>query len=145
MATAYTGAQYSANASPRHIVATGVQHETGTFALSAALVINDTIKMFKIPKGARVISVEVDLCPVDNTATPLIIVDVGDSTSATHFGSFTAAQAKTGYRLKDIIVGNLLYTYAADDYLVLTVSTGPGVTPLSTGTIRAAMTYVFDY
>lgn len=66
-----------------------------TFNLSAALVINDTIDFFRIPKGARVNFVEMISDDLDSNGTPLITLNLGlkGGTGTEFFSASTLGQA----------------------------------------------------
>ena len=58
-------------------VESGVYSVTGTYEISAALVVNDVIKMVPVPKGARVKDVVLAVDDLDTGTS--IVLDVGDT------------------------------------------------------------------
>lgn len=113
------------------------------------LILNDTIVLLKWPARTVISDLALDLDAIDNTLTPLAILQVGVMTAALTglagpvLMNLTAAQAKTGGVYRN---GNSTTLVAAelrqfrtqasnsDRYLGVLVQTGPGATPLSQAT-----------
>lgn len=94
---------------------------SATYTLLAALVISDTIKMVKIPKGMTVTDVELCSDDIDTNVTPLVTLDVGDSAGATtYLAASTVGQA--GGRAKSTRKPK---TYTADDYIIVNCAAAP--------------------
>lgn len=95
-----------------------------TYTPSVALALNDVINMIKIPKGATILDGQLSTADLDSNGTPTIALSVGDSGSATRFLS-SATTARSGGMTEFDQPGGIAYTYAADDYIQVKVSTAP--------------------
>lgn len=146
MATAYSSVEYTLNPSPR-FNEKGVYTVYAHFALSAALIINDTIAMFKLPANARVLDMELSTDDLDSNVSPLITLDVGDATTADRFIA-AAVVGKTGgtISMKDATYGTragFAYRYTADTPILVKVKAAPA-TGTTSGTIKLLATVAVD-
>lgn len=147
MATAYTSNRATSTQAAKS--RTGVVFDDCTFALSAALVINDTVKLFKIPKGAKVLDFKIAFPILDSNVSPACVVDVGDSASATTYvsGSTKGSHFSAAYIMSMVVDGvpaSFRTSYSsADDYLQIKIATAPA-TGETTGTINASIQYQMD-
>src|SRR3989304_3625397 len=94
MPTTYSSAQAAANVTAKYLHA-GAIVRSATYALTAALVVNDVIQMFKLPSGATVHEVILASDDLDSNGTPAIALDVGDATAANRFIAASTV-ARTG-------------------------------------------------
>jgi len=109
------------------------------YALTAALAAGDVIKMVKVPKGARVVDVQLSTTDLDTHGTPTIALDVGDDGDTDRFiAGSTIGQAGGVARLNSH--AGHMYTYTEDDTIDVAVGTGPA-TGATTGTIRCTALY----
>lgn len=102
-----------------------------TFAIPATgdgTAANDVIEMVRVPKGARILSLQVTIDDVDTNVSPTHAFDVGDGGDADRFidGS-TKGQAGGVANLGDGVaaaaVGKELYhKFAADDTIDITIT-----------------------
>ena len=108
----------------------------------AAAGLNDTVNMFKIPSGARVVDWSIGSDDIDSNGTPTVTLSLGDSGSATRYVSASTigqtgaapidAKVKTGYG----------FLYSADDTCIITVSAAAAT--FAAGSVRCHLTYTFD-
>ena len=117
-----------------------------TYEAAVALVINDVIKMIKVPKGATILEL---VCAVDDLDTgTTITLDVGDGTTANRFiAADTTARSGGLFRFGSGISGAaaancLNYTYTADDVLQFKVHAAP--TGGGTGTMSMNVIYTMQ-
>jgi hypothetical protein len=136
MATAYKSNKITAYA-PARAAIPGLNAVSEVFTFPAAPVINDTIEMVLLPKGAVISDIILDADDLD-TGTPAILLQVGDGTTADKFiGASNVAQAGGVARMDK--KGNIGVPLAADTKLVVKVSTGPATGAV--GDIRLTATY----
>jgi hypothetical protein len=141
MATNYSAAQANANVPPKYLHA-GAIVRSASFALSAALVVNDVIQMFKLPAGATVHEVILASDDLDTNGTPTIKLDVGDATAANRFISQSTVGQAGGVGRTDQ-AGGVGYKYSADTMLQVKVNTAPA-TGATTGNVTLTVAYSMD-
>ena len=141
MATTYSSAQAAANVTAKYLHA-GAIVRSATYALTAALVVNDVIQMFKLPSGATVHEVILASDDLDSNGTPAIALDVGDATAANRFIAASAVARTGGVARADQAAG-IGYKYAADTMLQVKVNTAPA-TGASTGNVTLTVAYSMD-
>jgi hypothetical protein len=113
--------------------------KTGTYDLAAALETNDLIPMVKVPAGATVIDVILDVPDLDSGTD--VLMSVGYTGALTAFiSSSTVAQA--GGIVRTSVAGGTAILFSAEDMVQLTVTTGP--TTETTGTISLTVLYTMD-
>lgn len=142
-ATTYTSAQAATAVNPR-TCDNAVCSTTGTYTISAALVINDVIRMVKVPAGATIL--EVILSSDDNdTAGPALVYGVGDSGSTTRFISTCLAGQVAGNLVvcRTNTVAGVGYLEAAEEYISVNVTTAP-TTSTTTGTLNLNVLYTMQ-
>jgi hypothetical protein len=143
MPTAYKGIEYNLDPSPRYVEA-GVFSIYSHFALSAVLATSDTITMFKVPAGARIIGLT--LSADDLSAAADITLSVGDADTAARFISAAIiGQAGGTINMIDATYGvraGFAYQYTADTAILITVAAGGTTT--TTGTIKLVATLAVD-
>lgn len=114
-----------------------------SYALTAALVVDDVIQMVKIPKGARIVNVILSSTDLDTDGTPAIILDVGDGTVTDRFiDGATIAQAGGVQHLNE--PGGTGYVYTDDDTIDVKVQVAPDVGTTS-GTIGLTVDYDMQF
>lgn len=136
MATAYR-----ANAADRPSISSSEAGEhiaqTGIYDLTAALVVNDTIDMCKLPAGMTIDDLIISTDDLDTGGTPAIVLDVGlyddigSTSSQTAFitGS-TIAQVGGVARLANF-AGRKITPVDYDRYIRLKVTTAPATGAVS--------------
>ena len=117
----------------------GVTSVTKTYAVLAALVINDVIQMIKVPAGAVILDMILEADDLDDGTA--IVLDVGDGSDTGRFidGS-TIAQAGGMGRMDQ--AGGVGYEYSAEDTIDVLVETAP--TTGTTGNITLSVIYTLD-
>lgn len=145
MATAFLTAEAAAT-HPPHDFKPGSNLRTSVYTVTAgaALVINDTIGMVKVPIGARV--GEIVLTVTDMDTSTGILLDVGDSGSANRYiAASTIGQTGGTVRLgSGIITATSAFTYTADDIITVKVNTAATGTAATTFTLSIAVFYTTD-
>lgn len=111
-----------------------------TYALGAALALNDVVEMIPVYAGERVVEVRLITPDLDTNGAPAIVLAVGDGVDPNRYisGSTigqTGGTAELGAGVAVADQGNLDYRYTAQDTVDILVSTGPA-TGAATGTIR---------
>lgn len=115
----------------------------GTYTISAALALNDTIQLFDLPPNARIVSGFVKSDDLDSGGTGLRI-DVGDAADADRYlvggagtpgpvAGVTTVLAATAYD----------YVTTAKTRVFATVSTGP-TTGATSGTFTVLLEYIVN-
>lgn len=150
MATTYNSVQLGGTAANARLYPTpGVgeggrtRHgQRGEYTILAALVINDKVNLFYLPKNARVIGGFIKSDDLDSNGTPLVTLDVGDAGSATrYFSASTVAQA--GGVDATMAATGVDYLNTARTLVFLTVHAAPA-TSATTGTIVVSFTYTVE-
>ena len=141
MATTYSSSQAAANVPPKYLHA-GVIVRSATYALSAALVLNDVIQMFKVPAGATIHEAILASDDTDTNGTPTIKYDVGDATTANRFISASIIGQTGGVARMDQS-GGVGFKYTADTIIQVKVNTAPA-TGASSGNITLTVSYTMD-
>lgn len=141
MATTYASSEAAAGIQPKSLHA-GAIVRSATYALTAALAVDDVIQMFKLPAGAVVHEVILASGDLDTDGTPTIALDVGDAGAAARFISASTI-ARTGGVARADQAGGVGYAYAADTMLEVGVETGPA-TGATTGNITLTVAYSMD-
>lgn len=115
-----------------------------SYALTAALALDDVIRLCKIPAGAVITKLFIFIPDLDTNVSPAITFDVGDDADTDRYGNdITVGQSAGVFDLEDIIAAGFGYVYTAEQYLQLVVSTGPA-TGAATGTIAGVVGYTVD-
>jgi hypothetical protein len=118
------------------------KHERGSFALTAALAINDTIALFSLPPRARVTGGFIKSDDLDSNGSPTITYNVGITGTANLFwAASTAGQAGTVDR--NMAATGMDYITTAKTPVFLTVLAGPA-TAVATGNIVVVIEYMVE-
>lgn len=150
MATTYNSVQLGGTAANARLYPTpGVgeggktRHgQRGEYTILAALVINDKVNLFYLPKNARVIGGFIKSDDLDSNGTPLITLDVGDATVADrYFAASTVAQA--GGVDSTMAATGVDYLNTARTLIILKVKAAPA-TSATTGTVVVSITYTVE-
>lgn len=119
---------------------TGVCSVTGTYELTAALVINDVIQMVKIPKGASILETILATDDLDTASSPAIVLTVGDDGDTDRF-TLVSTIAQAGGFVRMTNIAGLGYQYTADNTIDVKCTTAPQ-TGATSGTI--SLTVIYD-
>lgn len=111
----------------------------GTYALSAAFVVNDVVQMVKIPKNAVIDEVILGSDDLDTGGAPAIVLAVGDGTTADRFITGSTVAQGGGFARLGVVAG-MGYTYTADDTIDIKVTTAPH-TGTTSGTVSLTVIY----
>lgn len=150
MATTYNSVEMGGTAANARLYPTsgvGVGGKTrhgarGEYTILAALVINDKVNLFYLPKNARVIGGFIKSDDLDSNGSPLIALSVGDAGSLTrYFSSSTVAQA--GGVDATMQATGIDYLNTAKTLVILSVTAAPA-TSATTGTIVVSITYTVE-
>lgn len=112
----------------------------GTYTITAALALNDTIQLFDIPMRSRIVGGYVKSDDLDTGGTGLRI-DVGDAGDIDrYFVGGAGTPGPVAGVTNDVAATGLDYFVAAKTRVVATVSTGP-TTGATTGTFTVVLFY----
>lgn len=137
MATAFTSSEVATTVPARGGI--GLIESSSSYDLAAALVINDTISMVKLPTRAIVKDIILSTPDLDSDGSPAVVLAVGDSVDDDRFitGS-TVGQAGGVARMN--AAGGHLYEYASETNILVKATTAPA-TGATTGTIKLTVLY----
>lgn len=140
MATTYTSNYASSTYfAAGHGYGNDVKFATGSYAITAALVINDVIQMVKVPAGATVFDVLVVVPDLDSNGTPLVTLDVGYGGDPDYWvAASTAGQAGGLFRATAATGVPLAFT--TEDTIDILVKAAPA-TSATTGTLYLTAFY----
>lgn len=153
MATTYYSLQAATNGRyPAAHQTPGPIHSYAEFDIavqgnSTAFVINDVIRMIKMPKGARVIDLHYYVPALDSSTG--VVTAVGDQDGTPDDDRYVTAatvgrSGAAGMQRMAAATG-VGYKFAADGYLELKVTTAASGTASTTGTIKMWATYSVDW
>lgn len=114
----------------------------GEYTITAALVINDTIQLFDLPKNARVLGGFIKSDDLDSNGSPLITLDVGITGNATLFWSASAVAQAGGIDSTMAATGRD-YVTTAKTRVIMLVHAAPA-TGATTGTIVVSIAYTVE-
>lgn len=134
MATAYTSSKVATGVMARAGI--GITSVTGTVTTTGTLITADTFSMVKIPTGAVILEILVGCSVSFGTTVP---ISIGDTDSATRFGSAIAAGGLTLIRMS----AGHGYTYTAANSLLLTIGTASAGCA-SGSVVTATIIYTLD-
>lgn len=140
MATTYTS-NYAASTyfAAGHGAGNDVKFATGSYALTAALVVDDIIQMVKVPAGATVFDILMKVPDLDTGGSPAITLDVGYGGDDDYWvAASTAGQAGGLVRATAATAAPL--TFTSEDTIDIHVDTAPA-TGATTGTIYLTVFY----
>jgi hypothetical protein len=138
MATTYTS-NYAASTYPAagHGLGENLKAKTGSYAITAALVINDVIQMVRVPAGATVL--DVLLVVPDLDASTGLTLDVGYGGDPDYWiAASTAGQAAALVRATAATALPLAFT--AEDTIDILIHAAP-TTSATTGTLYLTVYY----
>lgn len=119
---------------------------SGHYDLSATVDIEtaDVIQLVKIPKGATVLDLILDV-PVIDTGTA-IVWGLGDDGSPSRYIAAEATMGRVGAGgIKRLTVaGSSQYAYTADNTIDMIFGTGAATATATTGIIKLTVFYTFD-
>lgn len=146
MATTYTSAA-AAGPAPQ-IRERGVMHCVyGEYTLTTAAelgTINNVIEMVRVPKGARVVGMVVEL--PDNDGGTSFTLDVGDGSSTARYLSASTLGQSAGFKSTvDLVAATAFgYVYTVEDTIDLLVHAAPASAAATSGKAKLRVDYVMD-
>lgn len=142
MATTFYSADCSTGSGIQPRAGLSLVTKSGTYDLTAALVINDLIHMVKIPTGATVLDIILDVPDLDTNGSPAITLSVGYTGALEAFISqSTVGQA--GGIAKLSVVGGSQKAFTAGDTIQISATAAPA-TGAATGTLKLTVIYTMD-
>lgn len=141
MASTFTTSKVAAGVQPR-VIESGVISVTGSYALAAALVVNDVIQMVKVPAGATIVNTILSVPDLDSNGSPAIVLAVGDGSDDDRFVTGSTVGQAGGTVMSNTPTGTG-YAYAAEDTVDVKVTTAPA-TGATSGTITLTVLYTMD-
>lgn len=136
---AYESTKITTKAPPR--AGLGITAVGATFTFPSAPALNDTVKMFTLPKGARVHEMVFASDDLDTGGTPTISMQVGTGATADKF-IVASSIGRTGGLTRLDQKDALLEELSADTDVIVRVSAGPATG--ATGTIRLSCIYSLE-
>jgi hypothetical protein len=120
----------------------GLCSVSGEYTTLVDLIDEDVINLVKLPAGATVLEVILDVPPLTDAASGAW--DLGDATVTGRFiAGGTAGQSSTGAIVRLTVVGSSQYKYTVDTFIQFQVKTVPGATQAQ-GTIKLTVIYTMD-
>lgn len=115
---------------------------SATYALTAALALDDLIHMVKIPAGATLLDVILDVPDLDTDVSPALTLSVGYTGALEAFISqSTVGQAGGIVHLS--VPGGSQKLFAAEDTIQISATAAPA-TGAATGTLNLTAIYTMD-
>lgn len=114
----------------------------GSYAITAALALNDVIVGPSIPAGATLLGVRIDVPQLDTGGSPALKLDVGTSGTAAKFISASTVGQAGGIATASV-AGTIGYQPTSNTPVQVKVNTGPA-TGATSGTVVIAVTYTMD-
>lgn len=140
--TLYTGQAAGKSRTQGHGLAATVKVAQATVAVDTSLAANDLLRFFYLPKGASVRAAILQSTDIDTNASPTVLIDVGDSGSATRiFSGSGVGKAGTSDTQIGVTTG-VGYQYTDKTLVYGTVNTA-GSTKAS-GTVSLTVFYTID-
>ncbi len=146
MATTYTSSKAASTVQAR--AGLDITSITASYTFTAAQVINDLIKMVKIPAGAKVLDIILSSDDLDTGVSPAITLDVGDGDDPDRFiAATTIAQGGGTVRLGSGIVTDAChgYTYTAEDTIDILVKAAPDTAAYSNLSVSLTVLYTMNF
>jgi hypothetical protein len=112
------------------------------YALAAALVIDDLIHMVKIPAGATLLDLILDVPDLDTDVSPAITLSVGYTGALTAFINASTI-GQTGGIVRLSVPGGSQKAFAAEDTIQISATAAPA-TGAATGTLKLTAIYTMD-
>ena len=137
--------------SPRTTPYSGVQPRaglglcavSGTYTMLAAFLDEDVVNLVKVPKGATVLELILDVPALTDQADATW--DLGDADTTGRFISGgTAGQSSAGAIVRLTVVGSSQYAYTEDTLIQFQIKTVPGATAVTDGVIKLTVIYTMD-
>lgn len=114
----------------------------GEYTILAALALNDTIQLFDLPPGARIIGGQIKSDDLDTGGTA-IRINVGDAGDVDRYFAASAIASTGGVDSTMAATGVDYYTDRARVPVFLTVSVAP-TTGATTGTVMVRFSYTVE-
>lgn len=142
MATTFYSASCAAGSGIQPRAKLGLETVSEVYALTGALVIDDLIHMVKIPAGAKLLDVILDVPDLDTDVSPAITLSVGTTDALEAFISqSTVGQAGGIVHLS--VPGGTLTAFATAKDIVISATAAPA-TGAATGTLKLTAIYTMD-
>jgi hypothetical protein len=140
MATTFTS-NYAASTyfAAGHGFGNNLKAATGSYALTAALVVDDIIQMVKVPAGATVLDVLVKVPDLDSGGSPAITLDVGYGGDDDYWIA-AATTGQAGGLVRATATTTVPLAFTAEDTIDIHVDTAPQ-TGATTGTLYLTVFY----
>lgn len=141
MASTFQSVNVSANRPAADACAAGeIKTVRGTYAIGAALVVNDLIQLVKLPPEHVPVDCIIDADDLDTDATPAIVLSAGVATAYNNLIATSTIGQAGGMARLDQKGGNRVAPATSETIYGVKVQTGPA-TGATTGTIGMTMSY----
>ena len=143
MTTPFYSADCAAGSGIQPRAGIGLCSVSGSYTMLAAFLDEDIVHLVKMPKGATLLDLILDVPALTDQAD--VTWDLGDSDSSGRFiTGGTAGQSSTGAIVRLTLVGSSQYAYTADNTIQFKIKTVPGATAVTDGTIKLTAIYTMD-
>ena len=120
-----------------------VNRVVGSFAVSVALALNDTIELCGMPSGAILTDFHIAVPDLDTGGSPAITLSLGDLESAARYVSASTVGQAGGVISRSAtpqIAASVGFQTTVETALILTVAAGP-----QTGATGVTINYIIEY
>lgn len=116
---------------------------SGSYTMLAAFLDEDIVHLVKIPAGATILELILDVPALTDQAD--VTWDLGDADSSGRFiTAGTAGRSSTGAIVRCTLAGGTQHEYTADNTIQFRIKTVPGATAVTNGTIKLTAIYSMD-
>src|SRR3989304_9872974 len=116
---------------------------SGSYTMLAAFLDEDIVHLVKIPAGATILELILDVPPLTGQAD--VTWDLGDGTDSGRFISGgPAGRSSAGAIVRTTVVGSSQYKYTAENTIQFKIKTVPGATAVTAATIKLTALYTMD-
>ena len=143
MTTPFYSADCAAGSGIQPRAGIGLCSVSGSYTMLAAFLDEDIVHLGKMPKGATLLEVILDVPALTDQAD--VTWDLGDSDSSGRFiTAGTAGRSSAGAIVRLTLAGGSQYVYTADNTIQFKIKTVPGATAVTDGTIKLTAIYTMD-
>jgi len=143
MTTPFYSARTTPGAGVQPRAPIGLCSVSGSYTMLAAFLDEDVVNLVKVPAGATVLELILDVPALTDQAD--VTWDLGDSDTTGRFISGgTAGRSSAGAIVRTTVVGSTQYKYTVDTFIQFQIKTVPGATAVTNGVIKLTAIYTMD-
>jgi len=121
----------------------GLNSVSGSYTMLAAFIDEDIVHLVKIPAGATILELILDVPALTDQAD--VTWDLGDADASGRFiTAGTAGRSSTGAIVRLTVTGSSQYPYTVDNTIQFKIKTVPGATAVTNGVIKLTAIYSMD-